>query len=98
MESTEIRDNQISASSNYDVNNRDIYARLNYPRRYWTPTFMDNSNPWVQIDLQTILTVDGIDTQGGGDGGSWVKTFTVSYSNDGITFDVYEQSGVEKVW
>ena len=89
MESTEIRDSQINASSNYDVYHRDIYARLNHPTSYWTPVSSD-SNPWLQIDFKSITTVDSIRTQGG-------KTYTVSYGNDGVTFKVYTEKGVDKV-
>ncbi len=96
MESTEIRDNQISTSSNYDVDIRDIFARLNHPNQYWTPANSDYDNPWLTVDFRSIVTVDGIATQGGGLT-SRTKTFTVSYSNDGITFDVYKENGVEKV-
>ena len=97
MESTEIRDNQITASSNYDVYYRDIYARLKHTTAYWTPANSDYDNPWLQVDFMSNVIIDGIDTQGGG-GASWVKSYTVSYGNDGITFDVYKQNNVEKVY
>ncbi|XP_028413722.1 uncharacterized protein LOC114536576 [Dendronephthya gigantea] len=81
MESTAIRDSEISASSNYDVYHRDIYARLNHMTGYWTPAIAD-SNPWLQIDFKSTTTVDSISTQG-------AKTFTVSYGDDGVAFTVF---------
>jgi hypothetical protein len=96
MESTEIRDKQITGSSNYNVDHRDIYARLHHATSYWTPANSDYDDPWLQVDFLSPVTIDGIDTQGGG-ASSYVKTFAIAYSNNGITFDVYKQDDVDKV-
>ncbi|CAB4013337.1 lactadherin-like isoform X2, partial [Paramuricea clavata] len=97
MKSNEIGANQITASSTYSISHTSIYARLDYPEIYWSPANSDYDNPWLQVDFKSLVTVDGIDTQGGG-WGSYVKTFTVSKGNDGILFDIYKDHGVEKIF
>jgi hypothetical protein len=96
MKSTEIGANQITASSNYGIFYTSIYARLDHPKGYWTPADSDYDNPWLQVAFKSEVTVDGIDTQGGGLA-SYVKTFTVSKGSDGILFDIYKDDNVEKV-
>ena len=96
MKSTEIRANQISTSSTYSISHKSIYARLDHPKLYWSPAKSDYDNPWLQVDFKSEVTVDGIDTQGGGLA-SYVKTFTVNKGSDGILFDIYKEDNVEKV-
>ena len=96
MQSTEIRDAQINASSNYDVYYRDNYARLNHPTSFWRTDNSDNVNPWLQIDFLSETIVNSIETQGGSTS-SRVETYTVSYGNDGVTFQIYKENGVDKV-
>ena len=96
MESTEIGDKQITASSYYSNENHGIYGRLNHPTRYWCPKNNDYVTPWLQVGFRSEVSVDGVDTQGGGIS-SRTKTFTVSYGSDGIAFEVYKIDGVEKV-
>ena len=95
MMSTVIRDSQITASTNYDGEYRDIYARLNHPTG-WSPANNDYSSPWLQVDFTLVLTVDAIETQGGGVL-SYTKTYSISYGNDGISFQTYDENGAEKV-
>ena len=99
MESTEIADKQITASSYYTVKYRGIYGRLNGPTdAYWCPDNDDYDAPWFQVDFMSEVSVDGIDTQGGvGSYSSRTETFTVSYGSDGIIFEVYKENGGDKV-
>lgn len=99
MESTQIGDKQIMASSYYTEYYHGIYGRLGQPEdSYWCPANSDYDAPWLQVDFKSKVSVDGIDTQGGP--GSWsslTKTFTISYGNDGIIFEVFKENGVDKV-
>ena len=99
MESTEISDKQITASSYYSEYYHGIYGRLGLPEdSYWCPSNSDYDAPWLQVDFKSKVSVNGIDTQGGlGSWSSLTKTFTVSYRNDGINFEVFKENGVDKV-
>lgn len=37
---------------------------------------------YLQVDLGKVVTVTGLATQGSPSGTDWVKTYSVSYSND----------------
>ena len=50
-----------------------------------------NRYQWIQVDLQTLTRLKGIATQGRYDAGQWVKTYTVSYSTNGIKFIPYRE-------
>ena len=56
-----------------------------------------NTYQWVQYDFIYQVTIVEINTQGRSDASQWVRSFTVSYSNDGIKFKSYPQHGVTKV-
>jgi hypothetical protein len=57
----------------------------------------DDTNPWLQVNFKSNVTVRGITTQGRSDKGEWVTTYEVSYSIDGMNFDTYEDNGQVKV-
>ena len=60
MESRTIKDNQITASSEFE-NYSPKEARLNNDK-YWAPS--DSNDPWIRVDLLTTTVVNGIIIQG----------------------------------
>ena len=54
-----------------------------------------NHNQWLQVDLGKETDVKGISTQGRRHGSYWVRTYTISYSDDGTNFKPYKNN---KVW
>jgi hypothetical protein len=62
----------------------------------WTARGRDQ-NQWIQIDLGNERVVTGVGTQGRRNADQWVKTYTVSYSSDGQSFDYYKINGVVMV-
>ena len=53
-----------------------------------------NHNQWLQVDLGKETDVKGISTQGRRHGSYWVRTYTISYSDDGTNFKPYKNNKV----
>ena len=101
MENGDIRDDQITASSEWSDLDRAASARLNLvasDETYgsWTAAKAD-LNQWLQVDFERSTVIKGISTQGRQDYGSLVKNYTISFSNDGKNFQNYEHGGITKV-
>ena len=69
----------------------------------WVPLQSDE-NQWLQVDLGKILEVTKVSIQGGGDGDGdgdgvsmYVTSFILLYSEDGETFQDYQENNAEKV-
>jgi len=58
---------------------------------------VNNQNQWIQVDLGKEEVVTAIATQGRSNSNQWVKTFSVSSSSDGKTFESYKADGRIKV-
>lgn len=103
MVNGKIQDSQITASSEWDPYHGPTNGRLKFRARgrrtgAWSAK-INNANQWLQVDFRQQTTVLEISTQGRGNCGcnQWVKTYTVSYSNDGRNFHSYKQNGRIKV-
>lgn len=96
MQSGEIPDEQLSASSEWDKNHGAKRGRLNIKkegalRGSWSSRRNDQ-NQWLQIDLRTRYTaVRGIATQGRDDWNQWVTRYRLQYGNDGNNFEFYTE-------
>ena len=96
MESRDIKDSQITASS--EIRDHEaIQGRLNFQnvglkRGGWT-TDVHNANQWIQVALQRYTKITGIATQGRSDASQWVTKYKLLYSNDGVTFQYYKLPG-----
>ena len=100
MQSGEIKDSQISASSEYSHDHAAQHGRLNFHRQNYGQAWSavgNDSNPWLQVDFENLAVVTKVLTQGRGDRPQWVTTFTLSYSYSGDQFQQYIENGVEKV-
>ena len=92
-----IPDDSITASSELNVNTPAKNGRLNYTAGSSWCASTNDSNPYLQIDLQTLYIICAVSTQGNFQADDWVKTYTLQSSRDNITWRNYEDSGTIKV-
>ncbi|XP_028411626.1 contactin-associated protein-like 5 [Dendronephthya gigantea] len=97
MESGDIKDDQINASSEFDKKHRPANGRLNFTpqngRKGAWSSRNNNLQQWFQVDFQRSTLVTGISTQGRNSYNQFVKNYTVSFSEDGKKFQKYSQNG-----
>jgi len=98
MENGAIRDEQISASSQWDSNHAAIQGRLHFRATSskagsWSARTND-VNQWIQIDLRKQQTnITRIATQGRNGHNQWVISYKLQYSDDGQNFHYYREQG-----
>ena len=98
MESGAIADEQISASTEYNLFHAAKYGRLHFKGKPsnaggWSSLTVD-TNQWLQIDLANDRTgVNRVATQGRNDRVQFVTKYQLQYSEDGVTFDYYSEQG-----
>ena len=102
MESREISDAQISASSEWNSNHAAIRGRLNIQKSdgkmgSWSAKYNDQ-NQWLQADLGSSIHVTQLATQGRNAYDQWVTSYKVEYNNDGTSFHCYREDGTDKVY
>ena len=95
MESEAISDDQITASSQLDDNHSARQARLHfkmsgYQRGGWS-AFINDLHQWLQVDLSSYSRVTRVATQGRNAFNEWVTKYSLQYSDDGVTFDLYKE-------
>ena len=97
MKSLAIPDDKITASTESNANTPAKNGRLNYTAgSSWCASTSD-SNPYLQIDLQTFHFICAVSTQGNSQADDWVKTYTLQFTTDGTTWADYEEFGQVKV-
>ncbi|XP_026147219.1 neuropilin-1a-like [Carassius auratus] len=86
MESGEITEDRISASSQYNPSWSPLRSRLNFPENGWTPS-EDSAREWIQVDLGFLRYVTAIGTQGAISKETkkayYVRTYKISVSSNG---------------
>jgi hypothetical protein len=101
MENGKIRDNQITASTQYNYGHRAANGRLNFRAGSgrtgaWSSRRNDR-NQWLQVDFQRSTIITGISTQGRQEATQFIKSYTISFSDDGKSFRSYKPGGMLKV-
>ena len=101
VEDKRIPDGAFTASSSTDDRHGPSLARLNIlsdgkHMAAWCPK-VKSTNQWLQIDLGEITAVTKVATQGRYNSEDSVKTYTLSYSVDGMHWTGYKQRAAEKV-
>ena len=94
-----ILNEEIEASSTLSPKYREKYARLHKTsgEGCWVP-HPDDSHPFLQVDFLETKGIIGIYTQGCSGILNYVKSYNVSYSNDGVNFQhILGQNGNTKV-
>ncbi len=96
-----ISDSQISASSEWRVNHGPSNSRLFYaPHNGRTGSWSSKKNDinqWLQVDFMRPTVIVGVSTQGRAGYTQYVKTYTLSHSQDGVSFQAYTPHGLLKV-
>uniref|UniRef100_A0A8C1U4M1 Neuropilin n=1 Tax=Cyprinus carpio TaxID=7962 RepID=A0A8C1U4M1_CYPCA len=86
MESGEITEDRITASSQYNPSWSPLRSRLNFPENGWTPSD-DSVREWIQVDLGFLRYVTAIGTQGAISKETkkayYVRTYKISVSSNG---------------
>lgn len=85
VESGDIEDSQMSASSEFGAQYITIAGRLNNPLGTWASS-VAQADEWLQVDLGSIKRVLGVRTQGGSQAAEWSITVDIEYSDDNISF------------
>ena len=101
MQNGLISDSQISASTEWHPsygpsNSRLFYTPHNGRTGAWSSKTND-INQWLQVDFKQPTAIVGISTQGRANT-QYVKSYTLSYSQDGLSFQAYKPHGVLKVY
>ena len=92
-----ILDSQLTASSELNANTPAKNGRLNYTTGSSWCASTNDSNPYLQIDLQTLHIICAVSTQGNSQADQWVETCTLKSSTDGTTWTDYMHDGEIKV-
>ena len=95
MESGNIKDDQITASSEWDNTSYGaILGRLNRQGKGGSLVARYRDlNQWLQVDLRSQYTsVTGVATQGRSSYSQWVTKYKLQHSHDGVQFDYYREN------
>ena len=97
MESRQIKDAQITASSQWDGNHAAIQGRLNFKagrgkQGGWSARRNDR-NQWIQVAFGRYTKLTSIATQGRNAYSQWVTAYQLQYSGDGVNFQYYKVAG-----
>jgi len=95
MQIGSIPDSKITASSEKNNNTAAKNGRLNSGSSWCAGT--SDSNPYLQIDLQTLHIICAVSTQGNAQAEEWVKNYTLQSSIDGSHWTDYTELGQVKV-
>ena len=98
MESGSIPDSNITASSTLNSGTPATNGRLNFAAGSSWCAATGDSNPYLQIDLQTLHFICAVSSQGNSQTDEWVETYTLQTSTDGNTWrDYTDDAGKVKV-
>ena len=97
METHQIKNVQITASSQSDGNHAAIQGRLNFKagggkQGGWSAR-KNNGNQWIQVALISSAKLTSIATQGRNAHSQWVTRYKLQYSEDGVNFQYYKVPG-----
>ena len=94
MERGKIPDSRITASSSSAPTKN---GRLNYALGASWCAGTSDTNPYLQIDLQTPHIICAVSIQGNSQADQWVKTYSLQLSTNGKTWTDYMEGGKIKV-
>jgi len=93
-DTSKIPDDKITSSSVY----HQYYphsGRLNGSSG-WCPSSKSNLNDFIQVDMATVRVICAVATQGKPNG-SYTTSYKLSYSVDGVNWNVYKEENIDKV-
>ena len=93
-DSNVIKDGQMTASSFKSGGNFPHYSRLNGAKMW--KTILTDRSPWLQVKLNNVTKIGQIASQICLEN-LYAKTFTMSFSMDGITWSTYREDFTQRV-
>ncbi|KAL9950696.1 hypothetical protein ACROYT_G043236 [Oculina patagonica] len=93
MERGSIPDSKITTSSVQSANTPAKNGRLNFASGLSWCAGTSYTNPYLQIDLQTLHIICAVSTQGNSQADQWVTNYTLQSSTDGSTWKNYTEIG-----
>ncbi|XP_078353593.1 neuropilin-2-like [Oculina patagonica] len=96
MERGSIPDSNITASSVQDANTPAKNGRLSFASGSSWCAATSDTNPYLQIDLETLHIICAVSTQGNSKADQWVTNYTLQSSTDGSTWKNYTEIGQVK--
>ena len=95
LEDKRVPNGHLSASTYYNHHLSPWHGRLNH-RWSWSVR-LRRVGQWFQVNFVELIRVKGVATQGRQDANQWVRSYTVSYSTDGMNFVPYKENRRVKV-
>lgn len=102
MQNYQIPDSAIRTSTSYNVKSMGPEnGRLHFQSKSgkygaWAVSRNDKFQ-WFQVDFGSYAKITGLSTQGRQDGSWWVKTYSLSFSHEGVFFEDYKENNATKV-
>ncbi|PFX27069.1 Discoidin domain-containing receptor 2 [Stylophora pistillata] len=96
MGSGAIPNSDITTSSDQSSSTPAKNGRLNYTLGSSWCAGTSYTDPYLQIDLQTLHIICAVSTQGNSEANQWVKNYTLQFSMNGTTWTDYKEGGQAK--
>ena len=89
----------MTASSFHNGDYRPSYGRLNDSRSKggWCPKTLSDRTDYLQVDMGEVRFLCGVATQGLQGSSAWATSYKLQLSTDGITWNIYKETNIEKV-
>ena len=106
MESGDIPDSAVTASSIYSQKYHAYYGRLNrnLGAGSWAANTLLSSGPsgsdshWLQVDMGSMANITKVATQGGAEHSEWVIKYSINYMSHNSTWQHYSAIEVSSIF
>ena len=95
LEDKRVTPGALTASTYYNHHLSPWHGRLNH-RWSWSVR-LRRIGQYLQVNFVELMRIKGVATQGRQDANQWVRSYTVSYSTDGMNFVSYKEGRTTKV-
>ena len=96
LEDKRVPNGHLTASSYYNYHLSPWYGRLN--SIYSWSVRRNRVGQWFQVNFVELMRIKGVATQGRQNANQWVRSYTVRYSVDGMSFRPYRENRRVKVY
>ncbi|CAG5117515.1 unnamed protein product [Candidula unifasciata] len=96
LKSGRIQNSMITASTYRDENHGPHQARLGSASS-WLAAVSDK-HQYIQVDVLVPVYLSGITTQGQHDAASYVTSYKIQHSSDGVKWSPYREHGIDKLF
>ena len=95
LEDKRVPNGHLTASTYYNYHLSPWYGRLN--SIYSWSVRRNLVGQWFQVNFVELMRIKGVATQGRQNANQWVRSYTVTYSVDGMSFRLYRENRRVKV-